>query len=231
MGLSTVGLKRPKAHLYPCNWKRASTHKANWIKSVVAKGEPPLIRVVQSWGKISLSDLADAEVYWIAYFRGNGSGLTNLTDGGEGSTGLIHSNETRAKMSAVKKGRKLSSGHVANISKAQRGRKHSPETKARMSVSHTGAGHSEATRVKLSQINKGKKHSPETKAKISASLRGRKLSPEACANMSAARKGKSIKPWSEERRASGCPWLKGRKHSAATKAKMSVARKKYWGNK
>ena len=44
--------------------------------------------------------------------------LRNLTDGGDGASGAVRSSETLAKMSAARKGRKLSPEHVAKMSAA-----------------------------------------------------------------------------------------------------------------
>jgi hypothetical protein len=49
--------------------------------------------------------------------------LVNMTDGGEGCTGIIHSNETKQKLSKHFKGVKLSEEHRDNISKGQIGKK------------------------------------------------------------------------------------------------------------
>lgn len=101
----------------------------------------------------------------------------NVSDGGEGPAGLIHSEETRAKISIANRGRKLS-----------------PETRAKMSAAMLGKVHektqkySPETRAKMSESKKGRKLSPETRAKISAARLGTKRSLEARANMSAAQR-------------------------------------------
>ena len=67
--------------------------------------------------------------------------LRNMTDGGDGCWNP--SLETRAKLSAVNKGKKLSPDHRAKVSAAKKGennsfygKKHSPETRAKMSAAH-----------------------------------------------------------------------------------------------
>ena len=62
--------------------------------------------------------------------------LRNLTDGGEGTSGIFRvtswnknkspSPETRAKLSAARKGKKKSPEHIAKIAAAQRGKKRKP---------------------------------------------------------------------------------------------------------
>ncbi len=60
---------------------------------------------------------ADLEVWWISRLDTlNGLGY-NMTAGGDGSVGLKHTNEARAKMSSVRRGRKLTAEHRAEAAK------------------------------------------------------------------------------------------------------------------
>jgi|TARA_B110000259_G_scaffold144359_1_gene162571 hypothetical protein len=102
--------------------------------------------------------------------------LCNLTEGGEGTSGYKLSEETKAKMSASKKG-------------VKRGPM-SEETKAKISASKKGSkGYwegkvlSDETKQKMSDIKKGKEFSEEHKQNISEALTGRKLSEEHKANL------------------------------------------------
>jgi len=81
--------------------------------------------------------------------------LYNKTDGGEGSSGWVASDETRAKMSAASKGK--------NIGKIR-----SKETRAKISAANKGKP----------CWAKGKKLGTKHRAKISESLKGRKEKPE-----------------------------------------------------
>lgn len=128
----------------------------------------------------------------------------NIAPGGEGAMfGRRHTAETKAKISAAKKGRKLSEQHVAKMSEAMRGdrnpyfgKKHSLESLAKMSEVHRGNKH-----------HLGYKHSPEAREKMSAALRGenhpqwgKPLSEETRAKISEGRRG-SNNPMSAENRA------------------------------
>ena len=131
----------------------------------------------------------DMEIYLIKYYgrRDLGEGnLVNMTDGGEGSIGVIRTAEWSAKISASKKGKKRSAETIAKLS----GIKRSAETIAKLSAASKGRIVSAETRAKISAGNKGKIVSKETGAKISAAKKGKKLSKEHIAKLSAAHTGK-----------------------------------------
>lgn len=99
----------------------------------------------------------------------------NLASGGQGPSGYTHGPESRAKMSASRKGKKLSPDHVAKISAAQTGSKHKPETIALMKAMDRpwtrGRIVSEETRQKLSVAGRGRFFSEESRKKKSASMK------------------------------------------------------------
>ena len=80
--------------------------------------------------------------------------LTNMTFGGEGTSGHKFSEETKLKMSEAKKGIKFSEEHKQKISEAKKGKK---------GVYHC----SEETKLKISEAKKGRKFSEEHKQKLS----------------------------------------------------------------
>ena len=111
----------------------------------------------------------------------------NMTEGGEGSIGLVHTEKTRKKMSRTRKGVPKTDEHKQNISKALMGENHpswgkspSDETRDKMSKSQTGRkggmlgkSHSKATKQRLSDVNKGKTLTDEHRKKISDAHRKR----------------------------------------------------------
>ena len=134
-----------------------------------------------------IEKLNEREIFWIAELGSKVPNGYNLTDGGDGA--LNPSPETRARMSAARKGKPS----------PNKGKKLPEEQKAKISANHAdvngekngfyGKHHSEETCAKMSAAKKGKPHkphSPETKAKISASEKGRKLSEETRAKIKAA---------------------------------------------
>jgi group I intron endonuclease len=92
--------------------------------------------------------------------------------------------ETRARMSALRLGKKLppfTAEHRAKISAARLGTKASSETKAKMTAFRAGRklGPQSAEHIaKLSAVRRGRVRSLESRMKQSASSKGRKLSPE-----------------------------------------------------
>lgn len=110
--------------------------------------------------------LPEREVFWISEMRASGNRLLNITNGGEGTLGYRHTEETRRAYSMARKGMnsgpsnpnygKFGSEHPAF------GRKTSDETREKLSMAKSGERNP----------NYGKKFSEETKAKMSAAQKG-----------------------------------------------------------
>lgn len=145
----------------------------------------------------------------------------NLTSGGEGVPGLVHSAETRAKLSAQRLGVKLgppSEKHRAALSAAMKGKAPAPEVleaalafnkgrkftedqRLARSAQLTGRPVSDETRTKLRMSNLGQKRSEAACEANRASQLGKKHTPEQSAAKSARQTGRKIKPRSDEQRA------------------------------
>lgn len=101
--------------------------------------------------------------------------LRNKTDGGDGASGLIFSEESRKKISKSLVGNKYSLGrtltesHRKILSQVNKG-----------NTKNIGRTVSEQTRKKLSEAGKNRNHTDETRAKISQALQncGRDISAE-----------------------------------------------------
>ena len=139
-------------------WKR-TVAKYGYIIDIIQDGlteEEALIKEKIYIARIGRKDL------------GNGP-LVNLTDGGEGTSGLITSEETKQK-----------------IAETSKGRIHSEESRKKMSEAKKII--SAETRKKLSEAIKGKKRSEETKQKISDTKKGVKFSDEHKKKLTEARR-------------------------------------------
>ena len=151
------------------------------------------------------------EVYMIAMFgrKDLGTGiLHNRTNGGDGVSGAVVSDETRRKMSEALKGKPRSKEIRRKISEAHKGKTHSEESRKNMSESQKGKTFSEETRRKISETRKGKTFSEETKRKMSEVKKGKTFSEEHKRKLSESQKGKTL---SEETKRKLSEVRKGRK--------------------
>ena len=140
------------------------------------------------------------EIYMIDVFgrKDLGTGiLHNRTDGGDGASGTVISEETRKKLSEESKGEKnnfYGKTHSEETKRKQSevkiGKTHSEESKRKISEANKGHNVSEETKKKLSEANKGKTHSEETRIKIGEVQKGKILSEEHKRKLSEANKGK-----------------------------------------
>jgi hypothetical protein len=97
--------------------------------------------------------------------------LCNLTNGGDGCLGLVHSDEAKLKMSIPNKGKIISEEQRRKVSEFHKGKVTSEETKRKMSESATGEKNhmygkkiSEETRQK--KIKSAKRGSENTSSKL-----------------------------------------------------------------
>jgi group I intron endonuclease len=105
----------------------------------------------------SCADKAEADSLEKAYILQHRSNCPefgyNLTEGGDGITGWHHSDEVKARLSALNVGKKLSEEQRTAIGNFHRGRKRSLETRARIRAAHLGkkrGPRSEAVKQKIS---------------------------------------------------------------------------------
>jgi group I intron endonuclease len=174
IGKTTSGLKnRMKAHL-------CLARKCN--------GNGIFTRAIHKYGKENFKweivdcclfedQLSEMEKYYIKEFNCRHPHGYNLTDGGEGNTGYIATDETRKKLSVALKG----------LNTWSRGIRVSAETLHKMSEARMGA----------KNPFYGKRHTDETKNKISRRRLGSHHSDDIKKKMSLTRSGI---PWSQARR-------------------------------
>ena len=215
-----VGLgkgKRMYQHEYDCLYRNPESHKNRIIREMKSRGVVvPKRKIAEG---LSRTDAIALEIATIAEIGREPNGpLVNATSGGEGlhdvspevraiisakvsialqgnsyRTGIPHTAETKAKVSASLKGRPrpenvkhMTGNTYGNLNK---GKLKSPETRAKMKESAMRRAAEGRHHIK-----KGHILSPETKAKIVASLTLRNKSPESRAKMSAAMKGRIFSP-------------------------------------
>jgi predicted GIY-YIG superfamily endonuclease len=150
--------------------KRAfSKHRRNkYWKSITSKTnyEVEILFDNLSWEECCVKEIELIKLYGR---KDNGTGiLVNMTDGGEGSLGIIKSDEVRKKLSECQSGDK----HYFY------GKSHSDETKEKLSIKLKGRIISEESRKKMSETHKKMTISEETRKKMAESLRGKPRSEE-----------------------------------------------------
>lgn len=101
--------------------------------------------------------------------------------------GYKHSPESRAKMSAVGRGKKRSPETRAKMSAASMGKTMPRDGVEKSAAAKRGVRHSPEARAKMSAAGRGRKHSPEHNANVSAALRGRVVSRDAIAKIAATK--------------------------------------------
>jgi group I intron endonuclease len=144
----------------------------------------------------------ELEKFWIAELRRYSIPNYNLTDGGEGTSGYRHTQETKNNLSQMKLGIPFSEEHKQNLSAAKiglpppnKGKAMSNEQRSKLSEAHTGKILSEEhkqTIIKNAETNpnfgfKGRKHTEITKQKISESKTGTVILQSTKDKMSIAR--------------------------------------------
>lgn len=131
-------------HMLPSNLKNnGNKHKTNKISAILKESLSPI--VVKVYEDISECDANNIEMMLIKLMGRadkNLGCLVNMTDGGEGQSGKIMSEQNRLAISKANKGKKLTPEHISKI--------------VRSGEDHPlyGKHHSKETRDKIRQANK-----------------------------------------------------------------------------
>ena len=177
------GTVRLRKHLWETR-RGTRSHKCNWSNSVQSAGGVIVSTVLESG--LSYTESGIREVFFIANYRGRGFDLTNLTDGGDGTVGLVFSAERRKNIGDATRGKikgPYTPEHCANISAGKMGGIRSGETRARISATLTGRTLPPEHCAAISDGNMGRTVSAETRKKISDAQKGEPHSPEHCENL------------------------------------------------
>ena len=161
--------------------------KENRIYSKQKNIKPPKdkSRVIYLKQNLTEEEAFKHEIYMIDVFgrKDLGTGiLHNRTDGGEGSSGCIPSEETKRKLSEVNKGKIVSEETRKKISETSKGKTLSEEHIKKISEANKGHAVSEETKRKLSEAHKGNTLSEEHKRKLSEVRKGTKWWNDGCGN-------------------------------------------------
>lgn len=143
--------KRLKEHLWNAKVGKPY-HVYNWIRKAIDSDEQVVATTVMS--NLTWEQAAAAEVQLIEKYRINGADLTNMTLGGEGSLGIVRSEDYCTRLSNAHKGKIFSEEHKKNLAAVWTGRSHSEESKKKISESQKGRTFSEETRKKMSESAK-----------------------------------------------------------------------------
>lgn len=113
------------------------------------------------------------EQYWLdtlqPYLKDQGY---NICKEGRLRIGISPSPETRLKMSAAQKGRKLSPERVAQMRQNSLGKRHTEETKRRIGTASSLRSQTPEAKIKIGAAHRGKMVSPETRLKIGLANKG-----------------------------------------------------------
>lgn len=229
------------SHRLDCHKREARTGTRRVHVKVRNCGESVSIHQVESVPVEG--DWSAREKRWIFLLRHMNPDCCNTADGGAGATGHIVSAETRAKLSAMFKGRSTHTPEMrAHLSAIGMGRKRSRESvekgrakmlgkkltpeqcaaiSARNKALYEGPQGDEKRRV-MGLRRKGVVVSAETREKQRIAKLGTKRTPEEKARISAANLGKKMSP---EAIAKSAAARTGKKRTPEQRARMSAAHK------
>lgn len=218
IGQTKYSLKeRFKQHIIEANNKESDYMFHQAIRKYGSENfKSEILEIIEDY-----NDIDEREKYWISYYDTFNNGY-NMTEGGYGRPfGWNHSEETKQKLSDLRKGKepwnKGKSGCQEAWNKGLKltekqkkdfgyyDREYSEEAKENMSIAAKNRKITEEGRKKRSERFSGegnnmygKKHSEETKKKISEKAKSHKVSDETKKKMSESRKGKKRGPYKKK---------------------------------
>lgn len=92
VGMTTESLsKRLRRHIQEALKREHSpeSDKNKWVREVYGKSVRPLINEIETAEFPDALQAGEREKYWIAKYREDGYNITNMTDGGLGTPGLV----------------------------------------------------------------------------------------------------------------------------------------------
>ena len=156
---------------YSKKGKRFSQTKGrnkHWSRVVHKHGFTPMI--IASW--FDKSSAFDHEREMIRDLRQSGVELVNYTDGGDGTSGWNHSEETKKYIGDCHRSRKLKPEQLELLKQINKGRKPSQKSIDRTRETHTGRKRSDEEIEKSAAKRRGMKRSEESKIRMTNSQKG-----------------------------------------------------------
>lgn len=108
--------KRYKQHIE--NYTNKKSLKSSWVLSLLRSGLLPILEIVEICDE---SKWQEREQYWIKYYKELGFDLKNMTNGGDGNTGLKMTDASKEKIRFANLGKKSSKEKIAKISNWAKG--------------------------------------------------------------------------------------------------------------
>ncbi|MPW17875.1 hypothetical protein GCT13_13245 [Paraburkholderia sp. CNPSo 3157] len=169
------------------------------------------------------------EIALISLHRLTGVQIVNLTFGGEGASGRVHSVATKEKMSRAHTGKKMSAEAIFKMSIASKGRKQKPESIAKTAAANRGRKRSAESIAKTAAGLAGKRLSDKHRASLRKAWEKRRSMPishETRARISAAQRARIRRPWTDEEKRRASESKKGFVMPEESKRKISEALKR-----
>lgn len=141
----------------------------------------------------------DIERQQIAFWRSIGVVLLNKTDGGEGASGLIRTEESKKLISEIRKGWEPSDVTRLRMSLSATKRMKDPQVRLNVSIKNTGRKHTddECTKISIGLTGKKRVFTPEHCENLRIAGTKRKNTPQQNANIGKAMRGRKIL-WSDK---------------------------------
>jgi len=169
-------------------WRKHHKIKNGFFQGVKVPNDNKRIVIVEAnLSEVGAFAIERRLIKWYGRKDKNNGILRNRTDGGEGGSGIITSEETRRRKSEANKGQGLGRKLSEETKQKMRGRTYTLEVRAKMGAPK-GTVPTTETRLKISASKKGK---PNIKN------RGRKMSQDQIENRTNSRKSNG-KPWFTE---------------------------------
>lgn len=187
---------RYKRHLRESEYTKNNNYKNNKIKKIINCGlKPIVIKFRENLTESLAHELEEKMILEIGRYDLGLGPLANFTNGGEGNSGQIMSEETKEKLREINLGKvspfkgksygeiygeeeainKIEKIRLINLGKTYEeiyGEDRAGEIKEKIRLGNLGKVYSEETREKIRQNNLGRKATKKTRDKISKSLIG-----------------------------------------------------------